>query len=628
MSLRSWLRDLRRPYRNGCQRAARAHASPGIATEPLEPRRLMSAAPTVLSVEVGSSTWERRFTTYLKAYRLGTSGFRVPDGVDQLKALPWSNLDRVTVKFSEHVNVETRDLYLSGAAVAQYPVVDMSYNPATFTATWTLGHSVSNDNVLVHIRRMTDPDGNALDGEWADGADLYPSGNGSADGVFAFRLNVLPGDVNQSGGAVNAADVGDVRARQTAQNATPYSPFCDVDGNGVIDAADLGIVRSRQRSRLPVAGSQSILPAMPTSDDWYGAVVNANTDIASAYHLNNLPPALRMITDLKGTSGLTWGRAVATVQAAHPQALIGTYHSARDAQPLATLTTHPPRAVPKEGLAESQILMKHPADPDVYIIDYSQPAARKYLVDQIVENIIRSGRPLAYLDSVSHNESGFPMPWATTMTLIRELSTNLHALGKRAIINAAWVPGITSMQSVDLVIGSGVDGVSLEMGFHPNVRGSVPRIQTAMQQYRKMLDAGLAVVFCPIATATGGDDTIENLEAEQRLHAAFGMMLRKPGDRLFVAELFWRPIPEWANWPSSFGRALGEATISTSGQGQIVMSRRFANATLTLNTATKEVTRVAVVAAAVMPEVPAAPLIRPPLSEQLFSQQPFQIAES
>jgi hypothetical protein len=137
--------------------------------------------------------------------------------------------------------------------------------------------------------------------------------------------------------------------------------------------------------------------------------------------------------------------------------------------------------VAREGLTDSQILMKHPSTTDADIVDYSQAVARKYLVDHAVDNVARAGLPLAYLDSVSHNESGFPMPWATTMTLVRDLSTNLHAMGKRAIINAAWVPGITSTTSVDQLIATGVDGVSLEMAFHPNVRGSVTRIQTAMR---------------------------------------------------------------------------------------------------------------------------------------------------
>lgn len=333
---------------------------------------------------------------------------------------------------------------------------------------------------------------------------------------------------------------------------------------------------------------QILLPTMPTSDAWYGAIVNANHFVSPNY-LTNLPPKLSLITDLRGDSPAMWAQAVATVQATHPQTLIGTYHSARDAQFANTLNTYPPRAVPREGLSDSQILMQDPGNPDVYIVDYRQPAARQYLVDNIVQDVAKTGRPLAFLDNISHNESGFPIPWATSMDLVSELTTRLHALGKRVIINAAWVPGVTSNQSVDQLIATGVDGVSLEMAFHANVRGDVTRIQTAMQQYRRMLDAGLTVIFIPLGTETGGASTIENMETEQRLQAAFGMMFRKPGDRLFINELFWRPAPEWANWPERFGPALGSATITTNVLGEIEMTRQFTLDTLTLNTTTKQV---------------------------------------
>jgi hypothetical protein len=135
-----------------------------------------------------------------------------------------------------------------------------------------------------------------------------------------------------------------------------------------------------------------------------------------------------------------------------------------------------------------------------------------------------------------------------------------------------------------------VDGVSLEMGFHANVRNSVARIQTAMSQYRRMLDTGMTVIFIAVGNATGDAATIENTEVEQRLQAAFGMMFRKPGDRLFVNQIFWRPVQEWTRWPEQFGAPVAAATVSTNSLGQVVMTRQFARTTLTVNVATKEVT--------------------------------------
>jgi hypothetical protein len=335
--------------------------------------------------------------------------------------------------------------------------------------------------------------------------------------------------------------------------------------------------------------AEVLLPQMPTSDNWYGAIVNANHYVSPSY-LTNLPAKLSLITDLRGDNAALWAQAVALVQATHPQTLIGTYHSSRDAQLTATMNTYPRRAVPKEGLTADQLLMQEPGYPDAWVVDYRQPAARQYLVDTIVQDVVQTGRPLAFLDNVSHDESGFPIPWATTMDLVHELTTRLHEQGKPVIINAAWVPGITSMDSVDQLIATGVDGVSLEMAFHANVRGDVSLIQTAMQEYRRMLDAGLTVIFIPTGTETGGAATIENIEAEQRLQAAYGMMFRQPGDRLFVNELFFRPTPDWGDWTTRFGLALGDATITANVLGEIVLSRSFTHDLLTANVATKEVT--------------------------------------
>ena len=53
MSLRSWLRGLRRVHRTGV-RSDRAHVP---APEPLESRRLMNTGPAVAAVEV-AETWE------------------------------------------------------------------------------------------------------------------------------------------------------------------------------------------------------------------------------------------------------------------------------------------------------------------------------------------------------------------------------------------------------------------------------------------------------------------------------------------------------------------------------------------------------------------------------------------
>ena len=94
--------------------------------------------------------------------------------------------------------------------------------------------------------------GNFLDGEWADGVDAFPSGDGTAGGDFRFSLNVLPGDVNRNG-FVSSTDFGRHTRRSrfhrtasrpgTAPALSP--PFHDVNGDGIITNADLTSVYAR-----------------------------------------------------------------------------------------------------------------------------------------------------------------------------------------------------------------------------------------------------------------------------------------------------------------------------------------------------------------------------------------------
>ena len=349
------------------------------------------------------------------------------------------------------------------------------------------------------------------------------------------------------------------------------------------------LTASAQAVSAPIV-SGALLPNIPTSDAWYGAVVNGNQYVTGYLYDEYLPPDVKLMTDLTGNSKEEYESALATMQTQRPEMLIGTYHSFRDAQYTSTMTRYPRRAVPREGLTNRQILYVDPNNPNVHVVDYTQSNARKYLVKNVVQDVINTGRPVAYLDNVSHNETGFPISWSTTTAVIKEMATNLHAQNKRVIVNAAWVPGITSNTSVDQLINSTVDGVSLEMGFHANVRGSVARINTAMAQYRRMLDTGMSVIFIALGNATGDAATIENTEVEQRLQAAFGMMFRKPGDRLFVHQVFWRPVQEWTKWPEQFGAPLAAATVTTNASGQIIMTRQFQRTTLTVNVQTKEVT--------------------------------------
>jgi hypothetical protein len=220
-------------------------------------------APRVAAVYVSRADWSDDFRRYLRAQGLGHAdyGFALQTRSLQHAPLPWVGLDRVSVTFDRNASVEQADLAVRGAGVASYPFTDFRYDPATKTATWTLGRPFSNDRVVLDL------DGDAggvrsgaraLDGEWRDAAGDFPSGDGTAGDDFRFRFAVLAGDVNRSG-TVLADDFSDVKRRFFRSTANPgtadtaYSAFHDVDGSGSILANDFSAVKLYFFNALPPA---------------------------------------------------------------------------------------------------------------------------------------------------------------------------------------------------------------------------------------------------------------------------------------------------------------------------------------------------------------------------------------
>jgi hypothetical protein len=194
-----------------------------------------------------------------------TYGYPVPAGANQTKSIPWSNgVDRIALRFTQDVasQLQQGDLVVRGSNIATYAVSSFTYDAATKTGVWTLATPITNDKVRLFL---DDALVGGLDGEWADSADAYPSGNGTAGGDFSFRLNVLRGDANQDG-SVSALDLGQLKAKLN-KNATTnqgtgagaYSVFADLNADGQISALDLGVAKARLNNKLPVGEPASAL---------------------------------------------------------------------------------------------------------------------------------------------------------------------------------------------------------------------------------------------------------------------------------------------------------------------------------------------------------------------------------
>jgi hypothetical protein len=211
--------------------------------------------PKVANVLVRNSTWSTAFPYY--------NGYSIPVGSgSQLLTLPWTNINEIDVVFTEDVTVHREDLLLSGINTTLYDVAHagFNYNPITHMATWTLPQAIGADKLLLILNSslIVDQSGNRLDGEWTNptgtmqpSSSAYPSGDGTAGGDFAFRFNVLPGDVNQdSVVANNETNLLRDNLGDTSSNPN-YSPMKDVNGDGMIVITDLIQVRNRQGTMLP-----------------------------------------------------------------------------------------------------------------------------------------------------------------------------------------------------------------------------------------------------------------------------------------------------------------------------------------------------------------------------------------
>jgi hypothetical protein len=187
------------------------------------PTPIGDAAPTVTKVFVSGTQWSPSFKNYLASNRLGDAkfGFAIPSN-DQLNELPWTNIDQVSLRFSQAADVQSGDLVIRGVRVPSYAIKSFAMDSATLTATWTLAAPVANDKLILNL-----------------------------DGELGFRFNVLPGDVTRSGKVDRSDDTALKKLTNVATTSTKYVVWDDVNGSGVIDSTDVLLIQSREVTTLP-----------------------------------------------------------------------------------------------------------------------------------------------------------------------------------------------------------------------------------------------------------------------------------------------------------------------------------------------------------------------------------------
>jgi hypothetical protein len=242
--------------------------------------------PAVSNVVVSGSAWSSSFMSALLALNANNvGGYSIPVGSSaQLNALPWSNINQISITFSQNVSDNASGglegaLQLFGVNVPTYAFSGFVYNSSTDTATWTLSAPIVNDKLEIDLGdTVVNASNENLAGGWTDGVSSYPSGTGGTAANFTFSFNVLTGDVNHSNG-VNAIDLNLVQNQigQTPASGS-YNLFADLNGSGGVNAIDLNLVQNKIGQTLP-AGSP-ILPG--------GTLIAKATLLSAPASLGNL----------------------------------------------------------------------------------------------------------------------------------------------------------------------------------------------------------------------------------------------------------------------------------------------------------------------------------------------------
>lgn len=244
---------------------------------------------------------------------------------------------------------------------------------------------------------------------------------------------------------------------------------------------------------------------------------------------------------------------------------------------------------PREMLEFQQIPLQYflwPYLPDVKrsTIDLRIPEAAELMADKFVDEVLSRGDlEMVLIDNIRHPLTGaygrHNVPWSAVTNYLQDITTQLHAAGVRTIANIAIVPTYVSVEDQDALIGA-VDGISMEMAFHQGwVRTDPVRLQMEFDIFRKWLDAGLQLQVTPWYIPNDGE-----WYDQVRFFAGMVMMMREPGDSIFVNRHPWDVVPDWVDWPERFGAALGECTIEMGPQYPIV-TREFEHASVTVDVA-------------------------------------------
>ncbi len=194
--------------------------------------------PRVAGVFVRSTDWAADFLDSLAQQSLVDPelGLAIPAGPNQLQPLVWDNLNQVSFRFTQDVDIDTGDLLIR-TRLANLPVESVDYDSHTWTATYKLGQPLKGGLLVLELLDdvTATATGISLDGQWTAGRGKYPTGDGAPGGDLLFSLLATPGDYDADRSITDA----DRALLVAAIEGSTYDVRFDLNGDGLLNAADL-----------------------------------------------------------------------------------------------------------------------------------------------------------------------------------------------------------------------------------------------------------------------------------------------------------------------------------------------------------------------------------------------------
>lgn len=328
---------------------------------------------------------------------------------------------------------------------------------------------------------------------------------------------------------------------------------------------------------------------MPNSDASLRAVVNMN-GFAASEPVSQWATAAKIITDFAvdiddfpDDQILTYYSAMEQIAENNPELLnwTGRYISGRRLEgtgmPNPVLDRFPHEAVDVAVINPAYVGFGGNTD----WVDISVAAARTEFANAIADQVDAAWRPVLFLDNFAHPgtlPSGFT--WADTCAFLTLLKERMTSRKTRIIANIAGVAYAWSTADMGAIIAA-TDALAFELFFHPNTHVNATLMNNEIAAQRRFLESGKMVIAIPVAQ--GGFTQLENATAQ----AAFCMMIRNPGHRLFCALGADQAVPAWNNWPTQLGPPTAEYVIT----GNVTtISRTFRNGSISIHVPTRVVT--------------------------------------